>query len=214
MKTRLCPPLSPELAAGFFRAMLEDVLESTAQAARTLGLDAVLALDPAPIAGDELLRSVPPCYRVVAQSSGDLGARMNHAVDEAAAGGARAILLRGSDGPALDAPVIAAALDALKRADLVLVPDLDGGYGLVGLRRPAPGLFDHAMSTTRVQADTLANARRLGLRAEQLPARFDIDTIADLRALADARVHESAQSCTRTLAFADAHDLWSRLSRD
>ena len=72
---------------------------------------------------------------------------MTWAVREAAAAGAQRILLRGSDSPTLDAEVVREALAALREFDLVLRPDYDGGYSLVGLRRPAAGLFDHPMST-------------------------------------------------------------------
>lgn len=205
----MCPPLSPELAARFYEAMLFDVLESTARAVRRLDLDAVLAIDPWPRAGDAFLGEIPACFRVVAQRGGDLGARMSQAFAEGAATGARAILLRGSDGPALDDTVIERAHAALARADLVLVPDLDGGYGLVGLRRFEATLFEHAMSTAHVLDDTLAGARRLGLRAEQLAPCFDLDVIDDLAQLASVRAHDPAHACRRTLAFADLHDLWS-----
>ena len=46
VKTRLCPPFTPELAADFYACMLEDVLETTLRASAALGLGAVLALQP------------------------------------------------------------------------------------------------------------------------------------------------------------------------
>lgn len=58
-------------------------------------------------------------------------------------------------------------------------PAAAGGYYLLGLRQPA--LFQHkAWSTASVLADTLADARRLGLRVAQLPTPRDVDTAADL----------------------------------
>ena len=70
------------------------------------------------------------------------------------------------------------------------------------------GLFDHAMSTPSVLEDTLANARRLGLRSRVLGESFDLDRIEDLRWLADARVAGGASLCPNTLAYLDEHDLW------
>ncbi len=207
VKTRFSPPLTPEQAATLYASLLADTLEESARAAREHALEAVLAVDP-PQAVSELARQTPAGFRVVAQRGPDLGRRMARAVREAAAGGARPILLRGSDSPALDAATIAQALGELERADVVLCPDRDGGYNLVGLNDPAPGLFDHPMSTATVLEDTLANAARLGLHASVLPAGFDLDTVEDLAWLAGERRENAALPCPRTLACLDALDLW------
>ena len=87
-------------------------------------------------------------------------------------------------------------------------PDRDGGYGWIGLRRPVPGLFDHAMSTATVLADTLARAAAAGLRVRQLAPHFDLDTAADLALLAVARQRGEAGECPRTLDAADALGVW------
>jgi glycosyltransferase A (GT-A) superfamily protein (DUF2064 family) len=135
---------------------------------------------------------------------------MAAAVRDAAAAGDLPVLLRGSDSPALPESAIVDALDALADADIVVSPDLDGGYGLVGLRRCTPSVFDHPMSTPSVLADTLSNAVRAGLRTQRLEPHFDIDRIDDLCHLAAAR-REPSCGCPRTLAYADAHDLWRYL---
>jgi rSAM/selenodomain-associated transferase 1 len=207
VKTRMVPPFTPDQAAGLYAAMLADVLEATAEFAARRGLEAVLTIDPPEVCG-EMARRAPPGYRVVAQRGPGLAARMDWAVAELAAAGRDAVLMRGSDSPALDAATLDAALDALADFDLVVCPDLDGGYSLVGLRRPVPGLFDHPMSTERVLDDTLANAARLGLRPRVLSPRFDLDTAADLAHLARARLDGAAESCRRTLAFLDEGSLW------
>jgi rSAM/selenodomain-associated transferase 1 len=210
VKTRLVPPLAPREAAAFYRCMLEDVLETTANAAARTGLHAMLALDPFPVASHPLVRETPCSFSIVAQRGRDLGRRMAAAVCDAAAAGELPVLLRGSDSPALSESAIVDGLAALTYADIVISPDLDGGYGLVGLRRCTPSVFDHPMSTPSVLADTLANAARAGLRTKQLEPHFDIDRIDDLRHLAAGR-RETPCGCTRTLAFADAHDLWRYL---
>jgi glycosyltransferase A (GT-A) superfamily protein (DUF2064 family) len=97
---------------------------------------------------------------------------------------------------------------ALDRSDLVLCPDPDGGYGLVGLRRSVPGLFDHPMSTRGVLDATLENAGRLGLRSRLMDPGFDIDEPSDLSRLASARAAGAAALCPRTLAYLDANGFW------
>jgi glycosyltransferase A (GT-A) superfamily protein (DUF2064 family) len=116
--------------------------------------------------------------------------RMAWIVEELAAGGASPILLRGSDSPALPADVVDRALAALREADVVLSPDRDGGYNLTVLE------------------DTLASARSLSLRTHILEPGFDIDTIADLQWLDEARRRGETVFCPRTLASLDEWDLW------
>jgi len=206
VKTRMTPPFSPSEAAELYACLLDDVLETTAQSAQSLGLDAAVAVHPAE-ACREIARRSPPIFRVIAQCGRDLAQRMGWAVSEAAAGGFSPVLLRGSDSPALSLAAIEEALASLDNADVVISPDLDGGYNLIGLRTPAPVLFDHPMSTGAVVADTLASAARLGLRARVLPMGFDLDTAADLRWLAEAR-RCGTPPCPRTLNFLDEHALW------
>jgi rSAM/selenodomain-associated transferase 1 len=204
VKTRLCPPLTPEQAAAFYACMLEDVLETSVRAAAALGLEAVLAVHP-PEAAFTL--PAPAGLRREPQRGADLGARMEHALARELARGRRPVLLRGSDSPTLGVDTVAAALDALSSQDLVICPDRDGGYNLVGLARPAAGLFSHPMSTGSVLADTLARARLYGLSHALLPAGFDVDRAADLALLAAARAQGLAADCPRTLGWLDRHAL-------
>jgi glycosyltransferase A (GT-A) superfamily protein (DUF2064 family) len=63
----------------------------------------------------------------------------------------------------------------------VFGPTADGGYALVGLRRPAPGLFTGMRwSHDRVMADTRERAIALGLHHQELPMLHDIDEPNDL----------------------------------
>jgi rSAM/selenodomain-associated transferase 1 len=207
VKTRLVPPFSNEQATDLYAAMLADVLAATAGFSHGLGLTPVVAVHPWE-RRTAVARIAPAGFRVVPQRGSDLAARMTWAAREAAAAGAQRILLRGSDSPTLDAEAVGEALAALCEFDLVLRPDCDGGYGLVGLRRPTAGLFDHPMSTPSVLADTCANADRLGLRTAVSGASFDIDTVRDLDRLASARSPNVTKLCPLTLAYLDGNALW------
>jgi rSAM/selenodomain-associated transferase 1 len=210
VKTRMCPPLRLEQAAELYAALLADVLETTQRLSAALGLTPLLALHP-PAACEPMAASVPPGITVVAQHGAALAERMSGAVAQAAAGGASPVLLRGSDSPTLDQSLVAEALAALEAADVVLSPDADGGYGLIGLRRPVPGLFEHAMSTASVLADTRANAESRGLRVATVRPGFDLDTVADLARLQSARDAKTNVLCPRLLSYLDTHDLWRML---
>ncbi len=209
VKTRLCPPFTPAEAGEFYAHLLADVLAASAELALEFRLVAIVAVHP-PQACGEIARGAPAGFQVVPQRGRDLGRRMDWAVREACAAGAPRVLLRGSDSPLIDSEVVAAAIAALDDVDLVLRPDRDGGYGLVGTKRPAPGLFEHPMSTPSVLADTLANAARQGLSTRLLEPGFDVDTFADLRRLEALRSPRLARLCPATLAYLDEHELWRR----
>jgi glycosyltransferase A (GT-A) superfamily protein (DUF2064 family) len=115
---------------------------------------------------------------------------MDAAITAEQAAGASSVVLIGSDSPTLPLAYLRRAADWLAgAADLVLGPAGDGGYYLVGSRRPTPELFAPgiAWGTSSVLATTLerlASLRRAGLRIALLPLFYDCDTPADLRLLA------------------------------
>lgn len=176
VKTRLCPPLSPEDAAALYRAMLLDTLDL--HEAET-GL--LLALWYAPEGARAWFeREAPPRYALHAQRGSGLGARMAAAFREHAGQGAERVVLRGTDSPTLPRSRIAQAFETLETHDVVLCPDRDGGYNLIGLREPCDALFAPEMSTASVLARTLECCQARGLRARLLPAHYDVDTEAEL----------------------------------
>ena len=209
VKTRLTPPFSASEAAELYACMLQDVLAVSAVAARELDLEAVLALHPGR-AAMELAREAPAPFRVVAQCGMSLAERMEWAVGEAAAAAAGPVLLRGSDSPMLAPVQIGALHGALSDDAVVILPDRDGGYSLVGVAKPVRGLFEHAMSTRTVAEDTRSSAARLGLSTRLLEASFDVDTVQDLALLAEFR-QELGDLCPRTLGYLDERNLWRHL---
>ena len=209
VKTRLCPPFTAAQAADFYAAMLADVLEATAAIAASEGLVPILAIDPASAVA-EFERRVPAGFRVVAQEGADLSERMEAAASAAFGEGFAPVMLRGSDSPTLSAETVAAARDATRGGGVAVCPDLDGGYNLVAMGSPAPGLFAHAMSTASVLEDTASRAAALGLECVRLEPGFDIDTARDLTHLHAAVAEGRTLQCPRTVEFLDEHDLWFR----
>ncbi|MFP4607591.1 MAG: TIGR04282 family arsenosugar biosynthesis glycosyltransferase [Thiohalospira sp.] len=140
----------------------------------------------APPAGDPFLRACARRHRIPLrpQRGRDLGERMRHALEEALAGGGPAVLV-GTDLPERGPESVAAAFRALAEgADAVLQPTADGGYGLVGLSRPLPGLFrDIPWGTERVAAVSRERLRATGAEWRDLPATWDVDRPEDLARL-------------------------------
>ncbi len=183
VKTRLIPALGADGAAALARAMLAHTL----QQALAAGLDAVeLCVSPAP--GDPAWRSValPAGVDCTAQGEGDLGERMDRAMQRALGLRQGPVLLIGTDCPALDSGHLREAARQLAHHDAVLLPVADGGYVLIGLRAPCPAIFTNmAWSTSTVAAETLQRLSALGLRVWQGPVLHDIDEAADLVHLPD-----------------------------
>lgn len=181
VKTRLCPPLSADDAASLAACFIRDTLRH----AERLGIPLILAYDPPD--GLAVLRDgAPASVRWLAQQGCDLGRRQEHAIAHAAGQGFGPILVIGTDSPTLPSGHLTAALVTLEReaAEVVLGPTLDGGYCLLAVPRPLPGLLDRiAWSTGGVCRQVAENAAALGLRVETLPPWYDVDTPEDLRRL-------------------------------
>ena len=182
-KTRLIPALGAAGAANLARQMLTHTL---AQALATAAQTVELCMSPA--AGDPAWLGValPGALELSDQGDGDLGARMDRAMNRALARQAGPVLLMGSDCPALSAAHISEAARQLAQHDAVLVPAADGGYVLIGLKAPCPELFTRmAWSTPTVAAKTLHRLAALGMRVWLGPTLHDIDEAADLTHLPD-----------------------------
>jgi rSAM/selenodomain-associated transferase 2/rSAM/selenodomain-associated transferase 1 len=187
VKTRLQPVFSPEECAAIQRVLVRRTSRWAAAVARPGA--AYVAHDP-PQGWGALAALVPAGVEPIAQTGGDLGERLQHAV--------AAAFERQPPGPLLVVGVdtrltpehASGALAALAGgADVVFGPALDGGYYLVGLKDPAhaAALFDlppHGWGGPNVLDDSLAAARAAGLRATLLEPERDLDTPADAEALA------------------------------
>ena len=115
------------------------------------------------------------------QCSGSLGRRMHAAFVHMFRPGVKSAILIGSDCPLLERKLVRQAFTALKNNDLVLGPAADGGYYLIGLRRPVPELFQlRQWSHPGVLEATLNTASKLNLTCRILPTLSDIDQGEDL----------------------------------
>ncbi|MGE0671463.1 MAG: TIGR04282 family arsenosugar biosynthesis glycosyltransferase [Methylibium sp.] len=176
-KTRLIPALGAQGAARLQRTLTRGALRCAAEA----GLGPV-TLWCAPNAEHRFFRALRrSCgLRCLVQPSGDLGARMHtafrlHCVDGP-------LLLIGTDCPALRPSHLRKAARALVDGeDAVFYPAEDGGYVLVGLRRPQESLFrDMPWSTAEVMSLSRQRARDAGLRVREFEPLWDVDLPADL----------------------------------
>lgn len=177
VKTRLCPPLTPETAARLYRCFLADVLDLVADVP---GVDPVVAFAP-PEARQSFTQLTDGRFQLVPQEGPDLGARLENAFRALFHQGYDRVAAVSTDSPDVPVAYLAEAFARLDDAPVVLGPCPDGGYYLIGLARLIPALFrDMPWSTARVVPETELRAGRLGVRVARLPEWHDVDTAADL----------------------------------
>ena len=174
VKTRLCGEFTPEQAARLHGAFVEDLLETMLPAFSAAALE--LHTDNTTDAWTHL----GVARRL--QTTGDLGARMFHALCRALDNGHSQVVILGSDSPDLPPAHVAELMRS--DADVSLGPTEDGGYWGIACRRVHPAMFDGVRwSTTSTLEDTLHSARRYGLSVEAGPVWYDVDTPKDLERL-------------------------------
>jgi glycosyltransferase A (GT-A) superfamily protein (DUF2064 family) len=104
---------------------------------------------------------------------------MRHAFDAAIADGA-ALLLIGSDCPAITVGDLQAAARSLASNDAVVAPAEDGGYVLVGLSVALPAIFEQiAWGSAAVMSETRARLTASGACWQELPMSWDVDRPED-----------------------------------
>lgn len=166
VKTRLCPPCTPDQAAGIAEAALRDTLDAVL--GTRAGRHAVV-LD------GERPEWIGPELHVVAQRGDGLDERLAAAFTDL--GGPSVII--GMDTPQVTARLLDEVVDALCRPDVdaVLGPANDGGYWVIGLSEPNPdALRGVPMSVEHTCEHQASQLEQLGLRIAWTQQLTDLDT--------------------------------------
>ncbi len=176
VKTRLCPPCTPQEAADLAAAALTDTLAAVV-ATPAASATVVLQGEPGPW--------LPERPSVIPQRGRGLDERLEACFEDA---GTPALVI-GSDTPQVTPELLSLALSTLNGhgVDAVLGPAEDGGYWALGLRRSVPhAVTGVPMSHPMTLGAQRARLRALGLSVAELPMLRDVDTIEDARAVASA----------------------------
>ena len=196
-KTRLIPALrpdgtvlGPQGAARVQRGFTLRILRTAAQAST-----GAVTLWCAPTLQHRFFRALQRRWGVVCavQPEGDIGLRMGAAMaahfgpsdaelpaEPSAKSGVLPLLIVGTDCPVFTPAHLQQAADALQTHDAVLVPAEDGGYVLLGVRKPLHGVFEGVeWSTSQVMAQTRIRLQALGASWVELPTLWDVDTPQD-----------------------------------
>jgi len=177
VKTRLTPPLTPEEATQLHCELTQLTLQTATQ--NTL---CPVQLWGMPTINHPYFMELEQTYPIERklQVGSNLGERMHLAFCAALARFKQAILI-GCDCPTLTNADLEEAISHLGRnTDCVLSPAEDGGYVLIGLNHPQPGLFENMpWGSPEVLALTKAKTEELKLKTQFLKTQWDVDTFSD-----------------------------------
>ena len=171
VKTRLCPPLSPDEASRLHSAFVCDAGQMLATLVDEADIE---------ISSDSATEAWPclQCPRSV-QVAGDLGTRLFHALDSALSSGREIAMVMGSDSPGLPAGHVRALVGSA--ADVSLGPTADGGFFAIACRKVHAKMFEGVRwSVSQTFDDTASAISRCGLRVNTGPSWFDVDVPEDL----------------------------------
>jgi rSAM/selenodomain-associated transferase 2/rSAM/selenodomain-associated transferase 1 len=178
-KTRLIPALGPVGASELQRHLTVRTLSIAKKASEILGAELELQYDGG--SRQRLRRWLGQGVPLYEQKTGDLGHRMYAAFLSAFERGCGRALLFGTDVSDLREEHLNQAMNALDTHDAVLGPSTDGGYWLIGLKRPVNLFQEISWSTKTVLEQTLRKAEKQRLSVFSLSPLTDIDTDDDLK---------------------------------
>jgi rSAM/selenodomain-associated transferase 1 len=130
---------------------------------------------------DEIKQWVGSRFGLIPQAAGDLGYRLDQSFRSLLGEVSGKVIIMASDVPDLSKNIMNDAVRALDNHDIVIGPCNDGGYYLIGMKKPHSELFKEiSWSTDKVLGQTLAIGSKLELSVSTLITLRDIDTGDDL----------------------------------
>lgn len=175
-KTRLQKLLTPEECAQLHICFLMDLKICCEQT----GVDYFVFLTPE--GEDEKISEIFGYnVRCLPQRGDSLGIRMHNAISEVLSMGYDSCVLMGADIPEMMAGDILDAFNVLKDLDVVMGPTRDGGYCLVGMKKPCAAVFENqTYGYGSVLENTTAAIESEGLTCGFIQAHGDIDEPEDI----------------------------------
>ena len=193
-KTRLTSTFSETEAADLYECFLQDVLNIVRAVS---DITPFIAYAPDDVETIDYFCQLAPDFELIPQRGGTLGDRLDFVLSTTLQNGFEQVAAINSDSPTLPGSYLADAFHRLDdpETDVVFGPCEDGGYYLIGWKRPYPTLVrDVKMSTPHVLQDTLAIANAANLCVSLLPFWYDVDEITEIERLRAALLagHEFA----------------------
>jgi len=181
VKTRLATGIGDDLALDVYRWLAR----KQAKALNDSGLSWQLWVTPRGRL-EEAALWLPGAEKARDQCEGDLGKRMNDAVEHAFAEGSRGVVLLGTDCPDLDAETLNQLAAWAENGYFAILPAHDGGYAAMAMPKPYPAAFANIeWGSAWVMTRTVAILEKGGNQAILMQPVRDCDTLRDLRDIAE-----------------------------
>jgi len=178
VKTRLARYIGNEKAAQIYSEMTETIIRNLFESEK---YKTMIFFDPPERKRDFENWLQNNVYEFFPQEGGSLGKRMSNAFTKVFSLEVEKAVIIGTDCIEISNEVISQAFDALEVVDVVLGPAEDGGYYLLGLKKPDPHIFHGiSWSTGLVLDQTLKKIKEKGLKFQLLKTLRDVDTVSDL----------------------------------
>ena len=185
--TRLARAIGEVAASELSACFLRDVATSIQAIPAALGRRGYGVYAPA--GTEDIMRQLlPKGFGLLLQAGDDLGHVLFGATRALLDAGHDCVLLVNGDSPTLPTDLLVQAVEALRAPGdrMVLGPASDGGYYLIGLKRPHRQLFMQiAWGTDTVARATCERAAEIGLATTLLAEWYDVDDVETLRWLQD-----------------------------
>ena len=216
VKTRLVPPLTAEQAAELNKCFLRDTATSiTIACSRRPAAHAPRKYDINPSSNEAAMAAcaiavytpvgaesaytdiLPGEFSLLPQRGEAFGERLYFALEDLFKCGFDSVCLIDSDSPSVPAENFAEAVELLSTSEdrVVLGPSDDGGYYLIGVKKPHRYLFEQIdWSTERVLEQTVERATEIGRKVIYLPTGYDVDDAASLRRLSKELLADKAST--------------------
>ena len=220
VKTRLVPPLTPDEAAELNKCFLRDTAAAISRASGALPVNQAGKTESKPECFDshgqaaimqccgvavytpvgadsEYTGILPADFSLMPQRGDQFGERLYFAVEDLFTCGFESVCLIDSDSPTVPAENFIEAVELLSTIEdrVVLGPSDDGGYYLIGVKKPYRHLFEQIdWSTERVLKQTMQRATEIGIEVKLLPTGYDVDDDASLRRLCNELLSDTTSA--------------------
>ncbi|MBF2057843.1 MAG: TIGR04282 family arsenosugar biosynthesis glycosyltransferase [Cyanobacterium sp. T60_A2020_053] len=177
-KTRLIPAIGAEKATILQKELTEKTLQTVLQVKEDLDLKIYFSGGNLKLFEDWLGKDLA----YFPQEGKDLGEKMFSAIETNYFMSPQGAIIIGIDCPFITPDILLQGLRALDNHDMVIGEAEDGGYYLIGLRKPKKELFTNInWGTDEVFQRTMQKAKNIGLKVyNNLPVLRDIDRPEDL----------------------------------
>jgi rSAM/selenodomain-associated transferase 1 len=198
VKSRLAAELDETIALELYKNFILDMLATLT----TCEAQCLICVYPQSAPG-KVREWLGAGYGYLPQEGCDLGERMKNSFIQAFSMKYERTILIGSDIPDLPSSIVSQAFRMFETNDAVVGPAHDGGYYLIGFRNNTfvPEVFDTMnWGGKSVLRSTLKSLNKWGCRVHLLPARRDVDTLADIHALLK-RNKQRRCPCPKTISY-------------